>query len=303
MGDLVSCLQMSMDHLLSAGYLVESGVSSSSFSTHLLTFSNNQQQSEQVAEEPTSTSSLRYSCKFCDYKTDKKSNHDSHIKFVHFKARDPCPECGKQIANLSQHLRVAHKIFKSSKAEQKCPMCDKQFLNLESHLQKAHNVKTQSEHVCSVCYKVFSKKDHLQRHEGLVHLGVKKICHICNKEFSNLEKHVKSKHSMESGSKPVLLSCDFCSQTFTKKSDLNAHNESVHAVQNPEKKILQHMQQVFCQPCSASKDRPQWGEKLQVSELSERFLRQSRTSAAPHQVLEDSGVQEGSYPSSLQIPL
>ena len=38
----------SMDHLLSAGYLVESGVSSSSFSTHLLTFSNNQQQSEQV---------------------------------------------------------------------------------------------------------------------------------------------------------------------------------------------------------------------------------------------------------------
>ena len=44
----MSCLQMSMDHLLSAGYLVESGVSSStSFSTHLLTFSNNQQ-TEQV---------------------------------------------------------------------------------------------------------------------------------------------------------------------------------------------------------------------------------------------------------------
>ena len=39
-------LHMSMDHLLSAGYLVESGVSSTSFSTHLLTFSN--QQSEQV---------------------------------------------------------------------------------------------------------------------------------------------------------------------------------------------------------------------------------------------------------------
>ena len=34
----MSCLQMSMDHLLSAGYLVESGVSSTSFSTHLLTF-------------------------------------------------------------------------------------------------------------------------------------------------------------------------------------------------------------------------------------------------------------------------
>ena len=146
---------MSMDHLLSAGYLVESGVSSTSFSTHLLTFSN--QQSEQVGFScknlietfspihsggrgadiylksevsiPKKKGSFvrvfslhRYSCKFCDYKTDKKSNHDSHTKFVHFKARDPCPECGKQIANLSQHLRVSHKIFKSSKTEQKCPM-------------------------------------------------------------------------------------------------------------------------------------------------------------------------------------
>ena len=65
-----------MDHLLSAGYLVESGISTTNFSTHLLTFTN--QQSEQVniscknfidntlshipcqvAEEPTSTSSLR----------------------------------------------------------------------------------------------------------------------------------------------------------------------------------------------------------------------------------------------------
>ena len=64
----------------------------------------------------------RFACKYCNYKTDKKSNHDSHIKNVHFKARNTCPECGKQIANLSQHMRTAHKIAKSSKEEQQCPM-------------------------------------------------------------------------------------------------------------------------------------------------------------------------------------
>ena len=67
-------LHTSMDHLLSAGYLVESGVSSTSFSTHLLTFPNQQTEQvglsckkiytfslihRQVVEEPTSTSSLR----------------------------------------------------------------------------------------------------------------------------------------------------------------------------------------------------------------------------------------------------
>ena len=83
------------------------------------------------------------------------------------------------------------------------------------------------------------------RHEALVHLGVKKMCTLCNKEFSNLERHMKSKHSAESDSPPVLLECDYCSQTFTRKSDLNAHNESVHAVQNPQKKFCNLCEKYF----------------------------------------------------------
>ena len=83
------------------------------------------------------------------------------------------------------------------------------------------------------------------RHEALVHLGVKKMCTLCNKEFSNLERHMKSKHSAESDSQPLLLECDYCSQTFTRKSDLNAHNESVHAVQNPQKKFCNLCEKYF----------------------------------------------------------
>ena len=103
-----------MDHLLSAGYLVENQVSTSSFSTtHLLTFANHQPEQVRIhSHDGLNTfvsgrrrtvvhhnsevilnnylfalqlACLRYSCKYCDYKTDKKSNHDSHTKFVHFK--------------------------------------------------------------------------------------------------------------------------------------------------------------------------------------------------------------------------
>ena len=109
-------------------------------------------------------------------------------------------------------------------------------------MQKAHNVKSQSEHVCEVCFKVFSKKDHLVRHENIVHKGLRQMCQICNKEFSNLDKHLKTKHSLEGlPNKVVLLPCDYCSQTFTKKSDLNSHKEASHAMNNPEKK--------FCNIC------------------------------------------------------
>ena len=57
-------------------------------------------------EEPSSTQTLKYHCSQCEYKTNKKSNHDAHIKFVHLKEEDSCPECGKQVANLHEHIRL-----------------------------------------------------------------------------------------------------------------------------------------------------------------------------------------------------
>ena len=35
---------------------------------------------------------------------------------------------------------------------------------------------------------------------------------------------------------------------------------------------LDRHKQVLCKPCTAPEDSPQWGEELQVSELSEGFL-------------------------------
>jgi len=197
-----------------------------------------EQSNPQVIEEPSSSQVLKYQCSQCDYKTNKKSNHDSHMKFVHFKEKDSCPECGKQIANLNQHLRVTHKIFKSNSREKLCQICNKKFHNIEGHMLKAHNIKSPTEHVCEICYKSFTKKDHLARHESVVHMGVRQTCPYCHKEFSSLEKHIKSKHNPNFIAKEEtkLFPCDNCSKTFNKKSALNSHKLTAHAVESPVKK-------------------------------------------------------------------
>jgi len=188
--------------------------------------------------EATSSTTYRYECNQCDYKTNKKSNHDSHIKFVHFKERDTCPECGKEIANLNQHLRVTHKIFKASSREKVCELCNKKFHNLEAHMLKTHNVKSPSEYVCNICMKTFAKKDHLARHETVVHLGLRQTCPFCNNQFSNLDKHIKTKHGAHLPLKETkcLYPCDLCNKVFNKKSILNTHQQTVHAVPVTSKK-------------------------------------------------------------------
>jgi len=189
------------------------------------------EQQVQVFEEPSSSQVSRFQCSHCDYKTNKKSNHDSHMKFVHFKEKDSCPECGKQIANLNQHLRVAHKIFKSNSREKLCQVCNKKFHNIESHMMKAHNIKPVTDHVCEICYKSFTRKEHLAKHESVVHMGVRQTCPVCHKEFSNLEKHIKYKHDPNFMAKEDtrLYPCDCCVKTFNKKSALNSHKLTAHA--------------------------------------------------------------------------
>ena len=47
-----------------------------------------------------------YFCDSCDYKTLFKSDLVKHNQLVHMKIKKSCPECGKQVANLHEHIRL-----------------------------------------------------------------------------------------------------------------------------------------------------------------------------------------------------
>ena len=47
-----------------------------------------------------------YFCDQCDYKTSFKSDLLKHDELVHQKIKKSCPHCGKQVANLHEHIRL-----------------------------------------------------------------------------------------------------------------------------------------------------------------------------------------------------
>ena len=47
-----------------------------------------------------------YFCHQCDYKTSFKSDLLKHDELVHQKIKKSCPHCGKQVANLHEHIRL-----------------------------------------------------------------------------------------------------------------------------------------------------------------------------------------------------
>ena len=47
-----------------------------------------------------------YFCHRCEYKTLFKSDLLKHDELVHQKIKKSCPHCGKQVANLHEHIRL-----------------------------------------------------------------------------------------------------------------------------------------------------------------------------------------------------
>lgn len=159
-------------------------------------------------------------CDLCSYTTNRKSHLNEHYRIIHLKEKVICDLCGKEFANINQHMRVVHKVLRSGILTKKeCQECHKEFYDLTKHMAKAHNLKYVYDYDCNICNVKFKSKFILQRHMQRRH-GDKSECGECGKKVSNLDVHIKKVHRNKKNGPQC---CFMCQRTFRKLADLNRH--------------------------------------------------------------------------------
>ena len=159
-------------------------------------------------------------CSLCDYTTHAKYYLNEHFRYVHLKVKVICDLCGKEFANINQHMRVSHNVLRSGILTKKpCQECHREYYDLTKHMAKAHQLKYEYDYDCDICHQKLKTKFILQRHMQRKH-GTKASCHQCGKKVSNLDVHIKKMHSIV-----PKYSCKMCQDSFTSQPELTEHLE------------------------------------------------------------------------------
>ncbi|CAG2119599.1 unnamed protein product, partial [Medioppia subpectinata] len=139
-------------------------------------------------------------CELCNYKSNRKSNFDRHMKSMHEECDRPIQCCGQVFVNKASLKKHSHQFHKEGYR------CDEKS-----------------------CNKVFPRKALLRRHQT-VHNGIKEFsCADCMYENrlgsnrkSNFDRHMKSMH--EECDRPIQC----CGQVFVNKASLKKHSHQFH---------------------------------------------------------------------------
>ncbi len=108
-----------------------------------------------------------------------------------------CTICDRQFTTqtaLQNHIYAHHED--SSNKEFQCGLCSKRFLHKSSMMR--HEATHRGRHSCLQCQRTFAKKEDLNTHVKVIHMGVKEFdCQICKTSFGykrNLVIHLKNIH-------------------------------------------------------------------------------------------------------------
>lgn len=132
-----------------------------------------------------------FNCDLCAYKSLKKCDFMKHVSSVHQKLKTSCPECGKYIVNIAEHIKLIHRK--------------------ERRFQ------------CQECSYRSCFRNDLKKHVDSVHRKLKQPCPECGKEIVNVAEHVRLIHKRISR-----FECKMCAYTAHKKQDLTKHVDAVH---------------------------------------------------------------------------
>lgn len=106
---------------------------------------------------------------------------------------------------------------------------------------------------CGSCYRRFSSKGSLQKHELRVHVNAKYVCDVCGQRFEskiNITRHIVNKHSLKPRLKQPteqmvttkLYKCGACKKIISSKNGLERHKRLVHLA----------IYDFMCEHCSAT---------------------------------------------------
>jgi len=145
-----------------------------------------------------------------------------------------CEICAKgftQRHHLKRHMDQAHKLQKSDDAEVSSESCLAVVPVTLSETDGVIVARTDKPlHRCSSCYRGFTERHHMIRHEKTVHESKKDHhCILCGKHFS--QKHHLLNHQIAIHCKTRNYSCSVCSKKFSLKHQLQRHEKRVHNTQ------------------------------------------------------------------------
>ena len=151
-----------------------------------------------------SNDKLTYACDICPFKGKNNNNLSNHRRRIH-KAMHKCKICEYETTRLTylenhkrKHVNRQIQQFECGIGE--CHKKYRQDTSLSRHKTRQHGYG--GNHTCNICDKVFTIKDALRVHLGVIHQeGSYKItnyhCSLCsyvNYRLYNLKRHIESMH-------------------------------------------------------------------------------------------------------------
>ena len=131
------------------------------------------------------------------------------------KRKELCPECGKSVSDLKNHLKSVHYV-----KQQTCSQCDtvlKSLKALECHIKDVHEKVP-----CTECGKMYGSLA-LPRHIHSAHTPndqKKYKCEVCGRGFITNQR-LKDHDNIHTGEKPY--KCKFCTSCFASKGTHAMH--------------------------------------------------------------------------------
>ena len=153
---------------------------------------------------PATPSKLKRKMDITSPKNNKEATASSPFKnkgYVNVTMAFNCTICNRTFTTqtaLQNHIYAHHEDSKNK--EFQCGLCCKRFLHKSSMMR--HEAMHRGRHSCLQCQRTFPKREDLDTHVKVIHMGVKEFsCQICNSDFGykrNLVIHMKNVHPKNS---------------------------------------------------------------------------------------------------------